>query len=149
MAGLERNPPLIARPARPVDWSDRHCGPMGDSSLTARAAYETGFKALPGWVGAAMAMRNLLMRPFGLVTDAPDRSRSGMLQLPVIEDTPQSYEVGLADRHLTFTVQTETMPGRVCVTTRIWFNHWLGRLYLAVVLIPHKIIIGQALRGLA
>lgn len=138
------------RPGQQANWSDRHCGDLGEPKpATARAAYESAFESLPAWVGMAMALRNLIVRPFGLRTGAPDNTRPGMLQLPVLEETAQTYEVGMADRHLTFTVQTEMAQDRVCVTTRIWFNHWLGRLYLLIVLIPHKVIVRQALRGLA
>lgn len=139
---------VLLRPAGKADWSDCHCGTMAES-LPARLAYERAFGRLPHWIGVAMAIRNAVVRPLGLRTDAPDRARSGMLQLPVLEETPHSYEVGLADRHLTFTLQTETHERKVCLTTRIWFNHWLGRLYLLVVLLPHKVIVRQAIRGLA
>jgi hypothetical protein len=35
------------------------------------------------------------------------------------------------------------------MTTSIWFNHWSGRAYLGVVLVPHKIIVKQCINRLA
>jgi hypothetical protein len=72
-----------------------------------------------------------------------------MADLPVVEETPKRYELGLIDRHLTFTIETELGGDTAHVTTNIWYNHWAGRLYLAVVLIPHKLILRGALRRLA
>jgi hypothetical protein len=99
-------------------------------------------------VAYALAARNALMRPFGLVTEGP-KGAPLMLSLPVVEDSPAAYEIGTADKHLTFTLRTELDGAQARLTTSIWFNHWAGRLYLAAVLIPHKIIVRQALRGVA
>lgn len=34
------------------------------------------------------------------------------------------------------------------LTTSIWFDHWAGRVYPALVLIPHMIIVRHTMRGL-
>ena len=117
--------------------------------MTAHQAYDKAFIALPRWVNWALALRNILMRPFGLTTSAGDGSRNMMLQLPIAHESDSNYQVGLVDRHLTFTIETDMSADQVAVTTRIWFNHCLGRLYLAAVLIPHKIIVKNAVRNLA
>jgi hypothetical protein len=136
----------LKRPLRPPDWSDTHCGPVRPDVETARAAYEVSLGTMPPWVDTAMAIRNKVVGLFGLQT--PDMEQ-GMADLPVVEEGPQRYEVGLIDRHLTFTIETEHNGETAHVTTRIWYNHWAGRLYLAVVLIPHKLILRGALRRLA
>ena len=130
-------------------WSDCHTGVIGGSPMTARDAYEQAFSTMPRWVDWAMAVRNGAVALFGLKTEGEDVSRDMMVQLPVVYESPDRYELGLVDRHLTFTLETKMQNGAVDVTTRIWFNHWAGRLYLAVVLIPHKIIVKQAIRRLA
>ncbi len=132
----------LERPLRSPDWSDTHHAPVRDDLVTARAAYEVALGTMPGWVRGAMAVRNGIVGLFGLV--APTMGR-GMLDLPVVHERPESYELGLVDRHLTFTLETERGADAVSLTTRIWFNNWTGRLYLAVVVIPHKIIVRQAL----
>ncbi|MCF6234083.1 MAG: DUF2867 domain-containing protein [Rhodobacteraceae bacterium] len=136
----------MIRPDRPADWSDGHQGPVRPDISTAREAFEQGFLNLPGWVGFALNLRNRIVGLFGLTTTGPD-GQEMMLNLPVIGETSDRYEVGLIDRHLTFTITTELTDQRLKMTTSIWYNHWVGRAYLALVLIPHKIIVRLALRG--
>lgn len=136
----------LKRPLRPPDWSDTHAAPLRAELTTARAAYEVALGQLPPWVSRAMTLRNWIVGRFGLSTPSMDR---GMAGLPVVSERDESYELGLIDRHLTFTLQTIVDGDHVRLTTRIWFNHWTGRLYLAIVLIPHKIIVKLSLRRLA
>ena len=101
---------------------------------------------MPPIVERLMDLRNAVVGRFGLHT--PDMGQ-GMADLPLVSETPERYELGLEDRHLTFTLETERASDDVGLTTRIWFNHWTGRAYLAAVLIPHKLIVRAALRRLA
>ncbi len=136
----------LKRPLRPPDWADTHSGPVRPAIATARGAYETALGTMPRWAEVALAIRNRVVGIFGLQT--PDMGQ-GMADLPVLTDTDEAYELGLEDRHLTFTILTEMRGGEAAVTTSIWYNHWAGRLYLPVVLIPHKLILRGALRRLA
>lgn len=135
-------------PPRAPDWRDRHSGPIRADIGAARAAYEEGLARMPGWAGAALAARNKVVSVFGLQTGGGVEGDL-MAALPVRSETPETYECGLTDKHLTFTILTELKAGRVSMTTSIWFNHWAGRAYLAAVLIPHKIIVKQCINRLA
>jgi len=141
------NTRTMQRPDGPPNWSDHHEGPVRKDISNARAAYEQGFVSQPKWVDHALNLRNRIVGLFGLATESPDGTAM-MMNLPVVRETVDCYEVGLIDRHLTFTITTELASGRARLTTSIWFNHWAGRLYLVAVLIPHKIIVKQMLRGL-
>ncbi|WP_224814335.1 DUF2867 domain-containing protein [Hasllibacter sp. MH4015] len=136
----------LKRPLRPPDWSDTHRAEARPDLTSARAAYEVALGTMPPWVRRAMGLRNRIVHLFGLATPTMEK---GMADLPIVAERPKVYEVGLADRHLTFTLETRLEDRTASLTTRIWFNHWTGRLYLAVVLIPHKIIVRSALRRLA
>ena len=136
----------LKRPLRPPDWSDTHEAPLRAELTTARAAYEVALGQMPPWVNRAMKMRNWIVGRLGLRTPTMEE---GMASLPVVSETEDAYELGLIDRHLTFTLQTIRDGDTARLTTRIWFNHWTGRLYLAIVLIPHKIIVKLSLRRLA
>lgn len=103
---------------------------------------------MPGWARLALAARNRVVALFGLRTGT-DQGGELMTSLPVLTDQPDLYECGLTDKHLTFTLATRLEGDAMSVTTSIWFNHWSGRLYLAVVLIPHKLIVKQMIRRLA
>ena len=137
----------MQKPDRPADWSDCHKGTVRRDITTAREAYEQGFRNLPGWVSLALNLRNRLVSPFGLTTQVAN-GQEMMLNLPILHETPEHYEVGLPDRHLTFILTSQLSGGITSLTTSIWYNNWAGRLYLAIVLIPHKIIVKLALKGL-
>ncbi|THH36649.1 DUF2867 domain-containing protein [Aliishimia ponticola] len=135
-------------PASPPDWQDRHEGMLGRDLATARAIHEYGLSQMPGWAQVALDLRNRLAGRFGLKTEGADGARL-MASLPVLEETPDRYCVGLQDKHLTFTLLTERTSARTAVTTSIWFNHWTGRAYLGLVLVPHKLILRHTIRSLA
>ena len=137
----------MERPVREEDWSDVHAGEVSSEITGARMAFETAFSRLPKWVDTALAARDFVVRRFGLTTVS--EGALSMTTLPVLQESQEVYEVGLQDRHLTFTLETELQGSHVSVTSRIWFNHWAGRLYLALVLIPHKLILRHAIRSLA
>ncbi|MBY4891421.1 DUF2867 domain-containing protein [Rhodobacteraceae bacterium N5(2021)] len=123
-----------------------HTAPLRAELTTARAAYEAALGQMPPWVQGAMKVRNWVVGRFGLRTPTMGK---GMADLPIVSETPEAYELGLIDRHLTFTLETIRERGTARLITRIWFNHWTGWVYLAVVLIPHKIIVKLSLRRLA
>ena len=136
----------IDRPDVAPDWQDTHSGPVRSDLLTARDVYNAALGSAPRWAVVALALRNRAVALCGLHT--PEMG-DGMANLPVLVETADRLEVGLTDKHLTFTIETKKGPNRTDVTTRIWFNHWAGRVYLAIVLIPHKLILRQALRRVA
>ncbi len=139
----------MIRPSTHPDWQDSYAGPTDAQITTARDAYETGFRRLPAWVGWALAARNKAVQLFGLKTRIEGREEELMLALPVLQETPEAYEVGIHDKHLTFTILTERTGTDTRLTTSIWFNHWTGRTYLALVYIPHKIIVRLAVKALS
>ena len=136
----------MQRPNRDVDWSDCHRGVVSPEVTTAKQAFETAFARLPRIVEHALTVRNAVVGWLGLAT-ATD-GQVTLATLPIVAETPARYEVGLADKHLTFTLETHLAGRNIAVTTRIWFNHWTGRAYLAAVLLPHKWIVRHAIRSL-
>jgi len=140
--------PGLTRPDRAPDWSDRHEARVDPAIRDARGAYLKAIHNFPAWARLALRLRNRIVAPFGLHTEGA-AGGDLMATLPVVHDSADRFEAGLADKHLTFTIETVLSGGRAAVTTRIWFNHRSGRLYLAAVLLPHKLILRHSLRGLA
>jgi hypothetical protein len=138
----------MKRPDRPPDWSDRHVATANTAIADARSAYLRMIRSMPAWAKLALFLRNRVAAPFGLRTEGAAGGNL-METLPVVRETAENLEVGLVDKHLTFTIETSLSGGRAVFTTRIWFNHWSGRLYLVAVLLPHKMILRHSLRGLA
>ena len=93
-----------------------------------------------GW---AVRARDAVVGRLGLATVSDGDLR--LDTLPVLQDTPDCFEVGMADKHLTFTLQTDLTGRHIAVTTRIWFNNWSGRVYLLGVWVPHKLIVRHAI----
>jgi hypothetical protein len=125
------------------------------AALTAREAAVAMFARSPPWIEALVALRNLVVAPFGLKTSGKDEPASGgMIGLfPVISETPERLVAGFNDHHLDFRVIVEvkaTVGGRqVTLTTLVFTHNWLGRVYLSTILPFHRLIARTLLRQAA
>jgi uncharacterized protein DUF2867 len=99
-----------------------------------------------------MALRDLFVAPFGLKTAATARralaNRIGMF--PVLSETPQRTVVGFNDSHLDFRVMVDVagagVDRRITATTVVLAHNLLGRIYLAIILPFHRLIVRSMLR---
>lgn len=136
-------------------FSDLYTGRLGSPEASARALVAHGLGAMPGWVGAAMWLRNCIVAPFGLKTGPEDqpgsRSADDLLQrLPIVHETEVELVTGMDDRHLDFTVRlTKTSDGGFELATKVVPHNRFGRAYLTIVLPAHKLIMRRIARGLA
>ena len=145
--------PHAALPAG--DWADAYRVTITTPFQTARAAGEAAFSTFPAWVNALMALRNLVVAPFGLKTGAREKAaveRIGFF--PVISEKDEQVVVGMNDRHLDFrcVIDIEDDGGarqRVSIATIIKRHNWLGRTYLATIMPFHRLIVRTALVRLA
>lgn len=143
----------LPHPALPgADWADCFETRVAQPGLTAEAAARRAFERMPKWVDRLMALRNLLVRPFGLQGDAEvagaGARRVGMF--PVLSTEPGETVLGLDDRHLDFriVVQTEALENHqtaVRMMTLIKRHNMLGRVYLALITPFHKLIVAATL----
>jgi hypothetical protein len=123
-----------------------------DAALDARQAAEKMLGRSPRWIRALMALRDLLVAPFGLKTAETARrastDRIGMF--PVLSETPQRIVAGLNDSHLDYRVVEEVAGSggdrRVTATTVVLTHNLLGRVYLAIILPFHRLIVRAMLR---
>lgn len=129
-------------------WQLDGLPPDDAATIAARA-----FGAAPRWVDALLALRNLMVGPFGLKTGkehAPkDKALVGIF--PVISERPDQIVLGLDDRHLDFRVVVDVVPvqGRTIAataTTYVRTHNRFGRLYLMVVKPFHRVIVPAMLR---
>ncbi len=138
------------KPERPPDWFDVHKAKGAHFYDAPKQAFRDGLRAFPNWSLQAMKWRNFVVRPFGLKTEAPTNEGANLLHaLPVYRDTATAFEAGLTDKHLTFSIDVRFEADDILFTTNIWFNHPLGRVYLAIVYFPHKLIMRAATRNLS
>jgi hypothetical protein len=128
---------------------------VDDLALDARHAAEKMLGRSPRWILTLMTLRDLFVAPFGLKTAQTARrsstNRIGMF--PVLSETPRRIVAGLNDRHLDFRVVVDIAAAgggrRVTATTLVLTHNQLGRVYLAIILPFHRLIVRSMLRQIA
>lgn len=115
--------------------------------LDAPAVAALAFATPPGWISALMDIRNGIMGRLGYKTA---RLRSGF---PVLRSAPDEVLMGLDDGHLDFRavvrVDAVAAGSRITLTTLVRRHNRLGRIYLAVIMPFHKLIVRSMLARLA
>jgi len=130
------------------------------------------FGQVPGWVAAAMSLRNRIVRRLGLkdlgafdhdlgrAASTPRRPGDRVGIFTLFEESPDEVLMGDRDKHLdvTVSVHREFVPGDgpsahpatlVSVTTVVREHNLLGRLYMLPVRPMHHLIAPAVLRTLA
>ena len=124
------------------------------ATLDARTAAERMFNRSPRWVLSLLALRDVIVRPFGLTTSKNARHLSGnrVGMFPVISDTPSRIVAGFDDRHLDFRAIVDVAGAgrgqRVTATTVVLTHNLFGRTYLTLIAPFHRLVVRSALRRL-
>jgi hypothetical protein len=105
------------------------------------------FGKAPAWVDGLMCLRNIIVRPFGLITKPQDANPNHIGIFPVLLNTNDRVVMGLDDKHLDFRVVVELFnAGRsVSLTTLVQPHHIFGNAYLTVIMPFHRIIVATML----
>lgn len=135
-----------------AQFSDAFSVLIEDTALDARHAAEKMFARSPRWIERLLAVRNFLITPFGL--KKPVSARTGASDtigiFPVLSETPGRLVAGLNDKHLDFRVVVDVVTSghgqRVTATTLVLTHNWLGRVYLAVIMPFHRLVVRALLR---
>lgn len=120
---------------------------INGTSLDARSAAECLFERQPPWVEALLVLRNILVTPFGLKTSGESEpAPCGIIGLfPVLSETRDRLVAGFNDSHLDFRVVVDVAPcdlgQQITATTLVLTHNLLGRLYLAIILPFHRLIV--------
>jgi hypothetical protein len=131
-----------------ADFADAFSFVVDDPSLDAITAAHRAIDRPPGWIAGLMWLRDLFVRPFGLVTRRDDAlvklQRIGAF--PVLSESPARVVMGLADKHLDFRLAIEVAAlderrREVVATTLVRTHNLLGKVYLAIVLPFHRRIV--------
>jgi hypothetical protein len=121
-------------------------------NLDARKAAERMMARAPRWVDMLLALRNIIVAPFGLKTSGEDRRapRDIIGIFPVVSDTPERLVAGFNDKHLDFRVVVDVATSgqrqSVTATTLVLTHNWLGRTYLTVIMTFHRLVVRAMLR---
>lgn len=144
-----------------ADFHDAWEAPLRDPSLSPTEIFLATIGATPAWVGGAMALRNRVVRLFGLkdvgsmrgARARPAESYRPGDRLGIFDVVSQSGEelvLGIDDRHLDVRVSV-TKPGgaqaeRYVVSTVVHIHNLLGRAYMVPVAPVHAIIVRAMMR---
>jgi len=126
--------------------------------LNARQASQAIFDVPPPrWAEALMAVRNRVVGWFGLKPGVRRVSSAGgdmIGMFPVLAESAGEMLLGLDDRHLDFRVAVTVLPAdpdarQITLTTVVRTHNLLGRVYLAVILPFHRVIVRSMLNRAA
>jgi Protein of unknown function (DUF2867) len=138
-----------------AQFADAYSIAVDGGALDARQAAERMITRQPRWAEALLALRNILVKPFGLKTSGASRTapREMIGIFPVVSETPDRLVAGFNDSHLDFRLVVDVAPlgdrQRVTATTLVLTHNWLGRSYLALILPFHRLIVRAMLRRVA
>jgi len=101
-----------------------------------------------------MALRDYIVTPFGLKTSPQAVTHADAIGIfPVLSDTPGRMVAGFDDSHLDFRVVVDVAPSgqrqRITATTLVLTHNRLGRVYLAIIMPFHRLVVRALLRQVA
>jgi hypothetical protein len=138
-----------------AQFADAFSLEVGGRALDARKAAEKIFARSPAWIDALLRLRNLIVTPLGLKTSAASETtpREMIGMFPVLSETPDRLVAGFDDKHLDFRVVVDVATSGhgqdVTATTLVKTHNLLGRVYLAIILPFHRLIVPVMMRQVA
>jgi hypothetical protein len=134
-------------------FADAYRAPCGAADCDARQVSLAILESPPPWVDALMALRNQLVRPFGLKPGLRHSIPGGAARIgifPVVTESRDQLVLGFDDRHLDFRVAVSLRTAgagakQVTVTTLVRTHNHLGRVYLRAILPFHRLIVRSLL----
>lgn len=125
---------------------------VAETHLEARDTARQRLARPPAWVSRLMALRNAIVTPLGLQTGRETQGhmdRIGMF--PIESATDGRLVMGFEDEHLDFRVVIDVLKTAgdsvVTATSLVWTHNLFGRVYLAVILPFHRLIVRASLQG--
>lgn len=111
------------------------------------------FTQQPGWVATLLRLRDIFVRPLGLkrAVDLQRKAGDRIGIFRVFERYRDEIILGEDDRHLNFRVSVlvqppdQGRPGRLTVTTLVFYNRLLGRIYIALIAPFHRMVVRASL----
>ena len=137
-----------------AQFSDAFSVIVGGAAFDARRAAERMLGRSPRWIRALMALRDYIVTPFGLKTSPEAATHADTIGIfPVLSDAPNRLVAGFDDSHLDFRVVVDVISSddgqRVTATTLVLTHNRLGRVYLAIILPFHRLVVRAMLRQVA
>ncbi|KVN57675.1 MULTISPECIES: DUF2867 domain-containing protein [Burkholderia] len=111
------------------------------------------FTGQPKWIALLLRIRDLVVWPFGLKGTADLKAANGdrISIFRVFERHDDEIILGEDDAHLDFRVSvlvqpaSDGLPRRLTLTTLVFYNRPLGRVYLGVIAPFHRLVVRSSL----
>jgi len=144
----------------PQDFADCAFGACANPTLSPSQAAYIVAGHFPKWAQGLIWLRNLIVGPFGLKTGNdgmhvpsivdPDNLQIGdtILVFRIETITKNEIILGEDDRHLDFRISIFVGPDGYYLTTWVHRHNLFGKIYLAVIMPFHKLIVADAVRRL-
>ncbi len=116
----------------------------GPAQTTPRQAAMIALTA-PFWVMLLLRLRNLLVMPFGL--RGVKKSDNSIGLFPVVAEDENEIILGFDDSHLNFRIAVFCTAQQVYLATWVHCNNRFGRIYLALIMPFHKLIMRRSIRA--
>ena len=124
---------------QPDDFLDCYrCETLADVDQAANRAMD-----FPMWVTWLMKIRNIVVTPFGLRTDLGQGETIGFFPIVMRNDT--EIILGFDDKHLDFRISILTDGNHAYGATWVRRHNRLGRMYLAMIMPFHVLIMRNAI----
>ncbi|MDW7691543.1 DUF2867 domain-containing protein [Flammeovirgaceae bacterium SG7u.111] len=114
------------------------------------------FNTSPKWVEALFALRNRIVKVFGLKTSLPDdytgefRVGGYVKFFKIYSISEQEVIMGADDSHLNFRAiiaNTSASSSNIKVTTLVRFNNAMGRIYMGIIKPFHRLVVMQMVKN--
>jgi Protein of unknown function (DUF2867) len=143
------------------DFFDAYRAPLADPTLTPAEIFIRVTRAMPAWVSTLMAIRNAIVRRFGLkavgrraggnqpaAADCRIGQRLGIFD--VFGESENELVLGIDDRHLDFRVSVlkpaGDQPRSYVISTVVKVHNRLGRAYMAPVGRIHPLVVKSLMK---
>jgi len=148
----------IAQKLRGADFYDCYTSDLAPTPLTALELYLRVVATTPGWVNAAMALRNRIvqlagLKNLGLLSDIDPAKPPSAYHVgdrvgifTIVHLSEQEVILGDSDKHLDVNLSVCKLPGKVAISTVVHTKNALGRLYMLFVAPAHRRIVPATLR---
>jgi len=148
---VEVNREIIKRHLPQADFYDCFSIVLDDQDQTIEQAARLVFDKSPKWIVTLLALRNIIVAPFGLQGTVPtgDSTQDVIGFFPVVSRTPNEIVLGFDDKHLDFRIVVSKHNGAqntLSAATLVKRNNLFGKIYLFFVKPFHRVIVPAMLK---
>lgn len=150
--------------AKTIDYQDSYSEdlPATERPIAIEEVGRAFFSASPKWLNKLFTLRNHLVKLIGLKVDENAQDREAQLAacnfevgdrlglFKVFQKNEHELIIGEDDKHLDFRISflIDRINKKLNITTTVYFNNWMGKLYFIPVKPFHSLAVPAMLRNM-